>query len=155
MLERGAEVILETARFWSCRAEWKEDLQRYEINDIIGPDEYHDHVDNNVYTNAFARWNLQAALELKDWLEKNHPAAWNRINRRVKLTPKEIIKWQQVINNVYLPFDPQTKLVEQFEGYFQRRDVNLAELEPRTESVQSLLGIEAPMKRKCSSSQMC
>jgi kojibiose phosphorylase len=39
MLERGAEVILETARFWSCRAEWKQDLQRYEINDIIGPDE--------------------------------------------------------------------------------------------------------------------
>jgi kojibiose phosphorylase len=41
-----------------------------------------------------------------------------------------------------LPFDLQTKLVEQFEGYFQRRDVNLAELEPRTESVQSLFGIE-------------
>lgn len=142
MLERGAEVILETARFWSCRAEWNEELQCYEISDIIGPDEYHDHVDNNVYTNAFVRWNLQAALELRDWLDKNHPVQWKKINRRVKLTPKEIIKWQHVIDNIYLSFDPQTKLVEQFEGYFQRRDISLPELEPRTESVQSLFGIE-------------
>ncbi len=58
LLERGAEIILETARFWGSRAEWDEEHQRYEINDIIGPDEYHDHVDNNVYTNALARWNL-------------------------------------------------------------------------------------------------
>jgi kojibiose phosphorylase len=142
LLERGAEVILETARFWSTRAEWNEELQRYEISDIIGPDEYHDHVDNNAYTNAFARWNLQTALDLRDWLEKNHPVTWKKINRRVKLNPKEMIKWQHVIDNIYLPFDPQTKLVEQFEGYYQHRDVNLAELEPRTESVQSLLGIE-------------
>ena len=142
LLERGAEVILETARFWSSRLEWNEELHRYETSDIIGPDEYHDHVDNNAYTNAFARWNLQTALKLRDWLEKNHPVAWKKINRRVKLNPKELIQWQHVIDNIYLPFDPQTKLVEQFDGYFQRRDVNLRELEPRIESVQSLFGIE-------------
>lgn len=142
LLDRGAEVILETARFWSCRAEWNEERQCYEISDIIGPDEYHDHVDNNIYTNAFARWNLQAAIELKNWLEKEHPAAWKKINRRVQLKPEELEKWKHVIDKIYMPFDAKTKLVEQFEGYFQRRDVNLAELEPRTESVQSLFGIE-------------
>ena len=142
LLDRGAEVILETARFWSSRAEWNEDLQRYEISDIVGPDEYHDHVDNNVYTNAFARWNLQTALNLKDWLEKEHPAAWKKLNRRVRLKPQELRKWQHVIDHMYMSFNPQTKLVEQFEGYFQRKDVNLVELEPRSELVQSLFGIE-------------
>jgi len=142
LLERGVEVILETARFWSSRAEWNEERQRYEISDIVGPDEYHDHVDNNIYTNAFARWNLQTALELKNWLEKNHPVAWKKINRRVNLKPKELKQWQHVIDHMYMPFDPQTKLVEQFEGYFQRKDVNLAELEPRTESLQTIFGIE-------------
>jgi len=51
-------------------------------------------------------------------------------------------KWRHVIEHMYMPFDAQTKLIEQFEGYFQRRDVNLTELEPRTESVQALFGIE-------------
>ncbi len=142
LLERGAEVILETARFWSSRAEWNEELQRYEISDIVGPDEYHDHVDNNVYTNAFARWNLQTAIDLKNWLEKDYPVAWKKINRRVRLKAKELNQWQHVIDHMYMSFDPQTKLVEQFEGYFQRKDVNLAELEPRSESVQSIFGIE-------------
>jgi trehalose/maltose hydrolase-like predicted phosphorylase len=142
LLERGAEIILETARFWGTRAQWNEEKQRYEINDIIGPDEYHDHVDNNVYTNALARWNLQAALSLKAWLESDHAAEWKKINRRVHLKPAELEHWQHVINHLYLPFDPETRLVEQFEGYFKRKDVDLAQLEPRTRSVQSLLGIE-------------
>ncbi|HSJ87046.1 MAG TPA: glycoside hydrolase family 65 protein [Anaerolineales bacterium] len=142
MFERGAEVILETARFWSSRAEWNQDSQRYEIRDIIGPDEYHDHVDNNAYTNALARWNLQTALAIQSWLKTEHAAEWETINSRLQLTDEELQKWQHVIDHIYLPFDPQTKLVEQFQGYFQRRDVNLATLEPRTESVQSLFGIE-------------
>jgi trehalose/maltose hydrolase-like predicted phosphorylase len=142
LLERGAEIILETARFWGSRPEWNEEQQRYEIDDIIGPDEYHDHVDNNVYTNALARWNLQTALHLKSWLESEHPSEWKRINRRVRLKPAELKHWQHVIDHIYLPFDSETGLVEQFEGYFKRKDVDLAELEPRKESVQSLFGIE-------------
>ena len=142
LLERAAEVILETARFWASRAEWQEDLRRYEINDIIGPDEYHDHVDNNAYTNALARWNLQTALELSHWLKNRHESVWKKWKRHLHLDAKELEKWGHVIEYMYVPFDPQTKLVEQFEGYFQRRDVNLPELEPRTESVQVLFGIE-------------
>jgi kojibiose phosphorylase len=142
LLERGAEVILETARFWSSRAEWQEEPGCYEISDIIGPDEYHDHVDNNVYTNALARWNLQTALELYHWLKDQHPSEWKKLKRRIKFDEKELAKWQHVIEHIYIPFDEQTRLVEQFEGYFQRRDVDLAELEPRTDSVQALFGIE-------------
>ena len=142
LLERGAEVILETARFWSSRAQWQEDKKRYEIDDIIGPDEYHDHVDNNAYTNALARWNLQTALELYHWLKDEHPSECKKLSRKIKFNEKELEKWRHVIEHLYVPFEAQTKLVEQFEGYFGRRDLNLAELEPRTESVQALLGIE-------------
>jgi kojibiose phosphorylase len=142
LFERGAEVILETARFWSSRAEWVEELQRYEISDVVGPDEYHDHVDNNVFTNVMACWNLRTALELASWLDSEYPDPWKKINRRVQLKLEERRKWQHVIDHMYLPFDPQTRLVEQFEGYFQRKDVNLAEMEPRTESLQSIFGIE-------------
>jgi kojibiose phosphorylase len=142
LLQRGAEIILDTARFWSSRVEWEADLQRYEISGVVGPDEYHDNVDNNVYTNALARWNLQDGLKLAAWMQSAHPAEWRRLNRRLHLKNKELKHWQEVIDHIYVAFDPKTKLIEQFEGYFQRNDVDLAALEPRTESVQTLYGID-------------
>lgn len=146
LFERGAEVILETARFWGSRAEWVEEFQRYEISDVVGPDEYHEHVDNNVYTNVLARWNLKTALALANWMETEHGEKWKKINRRVQLKSEERRQWQHVVDYMYVPFDPMTKLIEQFEGYFQRKDLNLAEMEPRTESVQSIFGIEGTNK---------
>lgn len=142
LLERGAEIILQTARFWASRVEWNAGLRRYEINDIVGPDEYHDHVDNNIYTNWLARWNLQTALHLQTWLSTEHTQAWRKLNRRVALKSPELKQWQFIIDNIYLPFDPQSRLYEQFEGYFQRSDVNFADYEPRTLSMQQIFGIE-------------
>lgn len=142
LLERGAEIILETARFWAARAEWKPESGCYEISDVVGPDEYHDHVDNNAYTNALARWNLTVAAELQRWLRAEHSPAWRKLNRRVKLSTHELEAWGHVAAKLYVPHDPATRLIEQFAGYFQRTDINLPDLEPRSQSVQSLLGIE-------------
>jgi trehalose/maltose hydrolase-like predicted phosphorylase len=142
LLERGAEIILDTARFWGSRVEWNPDRQRFEINDIIGPDEYHDRVDNNIFTNALARWNLQTALDLAAWMKETYPVDWRRLNQRLQLKDDEFRHWKEVIDRIYLAFDPMTKLIEQFEGYFQRKDIDLVALEPRTQSVQALFGIE-------------
>ena len=142
LIERGAEVILETARFWASRVEWVPNLNRFEINDIIGPDEYHDHVDNNFFTNAMARWNLRTAFTVLEWLKENAPQEWQRLRRRLGLKPSELKAWQDVIDQIFIAYDPRTKLIEQFRGYFQRKDVDLTSLEPRQESVQALFGIE-------------
>ena len=142
LLERGAEIILETARFWAERAEWNDTRQRYEYSDVIGPDEYHDHVDNNAYTNYLARWNLNLGLQLASWLEQEHPQEGQALLQRLALTREERQHWQKVAEALYCPLNRETRLVEQFAGYFGRRDVDLAALEPRTRSVQALLGIE-------------
>ena len=142
LIERGAEVILEAARFWASRVEWKAGANRFEISDIIGPDEYHDHVNNNIYTNMMARWNLQTALELVCWLREHHPARWKKLHGSLDLRESELTNWQHIIDRIYISYDPQTKLVEQFDGYFQRKDINLTGMKDRTESVQVILGIE-------------
>lgn len=142
MIHRGAEVILDTARFWASRVEWIPERERYEINDIIGPDENHDHVDNSAYTNILAQWHMRTALGLTHWLQEKAPAAWQKYRRSLRLTQPEIKKWQTVCDHIYIPYDPASGMIEQFSGYFQRRDVNLADLEPRSQSVQSLFGIE-------------
>jgi len=140
-IEKGAELMLDTAKFWASRAEWNADQNRYEFNDVIGPDEYHDHVDNNFYTNRMAQWNLQTALDVLGWLEMNAPAKADELTRRLGLTSELLAKWKKILTRIYLSIYPDG-LIEQFEGYFQRRDVDLASLEPREISAQVLFGIE-------------
>jgi kojibiose phosphorylase len=138
---QGAELILDTARFWGSRAEWKPATQRYEYTDVIGPDEYHDHVDNNPYTNRMAQWNLETALEALTWLQRHDPARAAELTERLDLSPARLAHWREVIDRLYVPRSPEG-IYEQFDGYFQRRDIDLASLEPRTRSVQEVFGIE-------------
>ncbi len=142
MLTRGAEIFFEVARFWASRAEWNKDANRFEYRDVIGPDENHDHVDNNAFTNAFARWTLLTARRVLEWVEQRDPQAAANYRTRLELDEAELQRWQHVADHIYFAYDPHTALVEQFEGYFQRRDIDLPSMEPRTESVQAILGIE-------------
>ena len=61
LLEGGAEVILECARFYYSYAYFKKDKNRYEILDVIGPDEYHERVNNNAFTSMVAKATFEIA----------------------------------------------------------------------------------------------
>jgi kojibiose phosphorylase len=126
-LNYGIEIFLETARFWSSRGEYNKELDRYEINQVIGPDEFHEHVDNNVYTNYFAKWNIEKSFEILDWLQQNHKAEYERIISKIGITEKELEKWKDVADKMYIPFDPEKRLMEQHEGYFQLKDYIITE----------------------------
>jgi kojibiose phosphorylase len=142
MRDYGAEIVLDTARFWGCRVERNAALGRYEINDVIGPDEYHEHVNDNAFTNAMARWNLEAALEVLAWLRREYPEEAAELEARLDLSQARLAQWADVSDSLYVARDPETGLMEQFEGFFERNDVNLADYEPRDISMQALLGIE-------------
>lgn len=130
MRDYGAEIVLDTARFWASRARWNEDRGRYDVLDVIGPDEYHEHVDNNAYTNGMARWNLEAALEVLAWLRKTAPQKAADLESRLGLTDEVLRRWAHVIENLYIPHDPESGLIEQFEGFFDREDIDLSAYEP-------------------------
>ena len=141
MIEKGAELILDTAKFWASRAEWNADEERYEYRDVIGPDEYHEHVDNNAYTNRFAQWNLQTALEILEWLRGTAPERATTLVEQLDLNDERLSHWRDVIERMHLHVS-ETGLIEQFDGYFRRQEVDLTALEPRTKSVQEIFGIE-------------
>src|SRR5687767_399632 len=140
-MESGVELIFDTAKFWASRAEWNAEKDRYEYNDVIGPDEYHEHVDNNAYTNRMAQWNLQTALQMLEWLKEQAPQKANELITRLDLNEERLRKWRDVIQKIYLHIAPNG-LIEQFEGYYQRKDIDLGTLEPRTKSAQEIFGIE-------------
>jgi kojibiose phosphorylase len=147
LIDEGAELILDTAKFWASRAEWNAQLGRYEYNDVIGPDEYHEHVNNNAFTNRMAQWNVETALHVLEWLKVHAPAKAAELIDRLDLSHERLAHWRDVRDKIYLPIQP-SGLIEQFDGYFQRTDVDLAALEPRTRSVQEIFGIAGANERQ-------
>ena len=145
-IEAGIPVLLETAVFWGERAE--PEGERFAIRDVIGPDEYHDHVDNNQFTNHIIRWHLRTALEALDWLVNRHPLEHARICAELDLNSNRLAHWQRVIDGLTLLQDPETGLIEQFEGFYHLKDVDWPAYEGRTRSMQEILGIEGCAEHK-------
>ena len=123
LLHMGAEILMETARFWMSRCQYIEEKDRYEIHKVTGPDEWHEPVDNNVYTNYLARWNLRYVIDLAKFLEREHPEDYNALAEKINLTKTEIAAWEQAQGKIYLPKKEGTQLLEQFEGYFNLKEV--------------------------------
>ncbi|MBF2007994.1 MAG: glycoside hydrolase family 65 protein [Chlorogloeopsis fritschii C42_A2020_084] len=148
MRDCGAEIILDTAVFWESRVEWNQQRHCYDIRDTIGPDENHDRVDNNAFTNVMVQWHLQTALALWDWLVKSYPDTSAQLAEKLYLQPEHLELWGDIANRLYVNQDLATGLIEQFEGFFNLEDVNLADYEPRTKSMQGLLGVEATSQKQ-------
>jgi kojibiose phosphorylase len=146
MIERGAEMIIESARFWASRAEWKEDRHRYEFTHVIGPDEYHEHVDNNAYTNRFAAWHLRTALDIAAWLTATDPARAKELLGDDGQSAATLAEFRRVADAIFSGKQRPDGVVEQFEGYFERQEVDQADYAGRSNSMQAILGMEGVAK---------
>jgi len=147
LVNAGAEILIETARFWASRAELEED-GRYHIRGVIGPDEYHEKVDDNAYTNGLAQWNLEVGEEVARLVAERWPEQWRALSRRLGLEAEEPRRWLQVARELYTGFDEQTGLFEQFRGYFGLEDIDLAPFAQRTAPMDVLLGRERIQRAK-------
>lgn len=127
LLKKGAEILMETARFWASRCEYIAEKDRYEIRKVTGPDEWHEPVDNNVYTNYLAKWNLRYVIALIRDLKEHYREDHDKIVTKISLTEKEIEEWNLVQSKIYLPRKEGTQLLEQFEGYFDLHEVTIQE----------------------------
>jgi kojibiose phosphorylase len=134
----GAEIFLDTAVFWGSRVESKNG--RYELSQQIGPDEYHENVDNSVFANRVVVWHLARALELLDWLQQYAAADHARLVNQLNLTPARLNHWKDIIAKMFIPFDEEKQIHIQFPGFFDMEFIPVPLYEPRTTSVQAILG---------------
>jgi kojibiose phosphorylase len=141
LLAAGAEIILDTARFWSSRAVLEADGQ-YHIRGVIGPDEYHEGVDDNAYTNGMARWNVERGLEIAALLQVRWPQRWEALREQLSITPAELALWRDVAARLETGLVPASGLLEEFAGFFQLEQIDLAAYTPRTAAMDVLLGRE-------------
>jgi trehalose/maltose hydrolase-like predicted phosphorylase len=146
LLAAGAEILLETARFWSSRAGMEPD-GRCHVRDVIGPDEYHERIDDNAFTNVMARWNIERAIEVVALLRARWPARWAELASRLALDDGELARWAGTAATIATGFDPATGLFEQFAGFHALETIDLANYASRTVPMDVILGRER--MRRC------
>jgi 1,2-alpha-glucosylglycerol phosphorylase len=132
LLDYGAEVVFEVARFLASRVHFRLDKGQYEIIRVLGPDEYHENVDNNFFTNYQSRFALEYALEVWEWLQDEAPETWPKLRKRLGVEDEEIEQWRDIAAQIYVPKPGSgTKLIEQFQGFWDHEDITPEKLKER------------------------
>jgi trehalose/maltose hydrolase-like predicted phosphorylase len=147
MLNAGGDILIETARFWASRAQMEDD-GRAHIRAVIGPDEYHEGIDDNAYTNVMARWNLNRAADAVAVLQRKWPADWKRLSMRIGLEEDEPTVWRRIADALVIGFHAETGLFEQFEGYFGLAEADVAAYESCGVPIDLCLGPERTRQSK-------
>lgn len=119
----GAEMLVEIARFWASTSRYNRSLDRYEIHNVMGPDEFHDGypgvdepgLNNNAYTNIMAVWVLCRALETMELLPDMRRQV---LMEKLALKPEELEHWEDISRKMRVVFHDDG-IISQFEGYDQ------------------------------------
>lgn len=122
--EKGYEIIFDTAKFWNSRFEWQESRQRFEILNVVGPDEYTEHADNNAFTNYGAHWNVRLAMRLYKKLEEEQPGIFNRLDEKLQLK-RAYQQWEERIDKLYLPQPNEDKVIPQDDAFLSKKIIDL------------------------------
>jgi len=120
LLSYALEMIFQTARFWASRVVASGDT--FEIRTVIGPDEFHEHVDNNAYTNYLVRWHLKLAAILHAYFIRRNDKQFASLCSKLSLLPAEAAQWQEISGKLHFRIHGETSLIEQFDGYFGLKD---------------------------------
>ena len=122
----GRDLAVETARYWASRIR-VDRSGRGHLYGVMGPDEYHEVVDDNAFTNVMARWNLTRGAEL---LGSSGRAA----------DAEEAARWRELATGLVDGWDPERRLYEQFAGYFGLQPMLVAQVARPPVAIDVLLG---------------
>ena len=138
----GAEMILEIARFWSSIATYNPSEEKYEILNVIGPDEYHDAypksktpgLKNNAYTNIMAVFVLNKAVELQNIVSEMD---FRGLCEKLQIEKTEIQRWEDIRKKMKIPFH-DGNIITQFEGYEDLRELDWSAYRKKYSNIQRL-----------------
>lgn len=130
LAQGGARTVLECARFYFSLLVERSTSDQWEIHDVIGPDEYHERVNNNAYTNRMAlatiRWAVEAAAVLKETDKAAYRSFCAQTGAEALLP-----KLQDAANRLYVPAPNAEGVIEQFDGYFALEDASVEAVRSR------------------------
>jgi len=126
--EFGLEVLVSISRFWSQRITWSENLRKFVMLGVTGPNEYENNVNNNWYTNYIAIWTLKYTLEAITKV-KNNSTDYLRIKAELNFEEKEeTARWSEIIDKMHFPFDEERQVYLQQDGFLDKELLSVEQI---------------------------
>jgi alpha,alpha-trehalose phosphorylase len=130
----GGEIMVETARLWNDLGFYSHRTSAtnnssgrggngervFHIHGVTGPDEYTAVVNDNLYTNVMARFNLRYAARVIELLHDTAPEALEAVARRVSLQDGEVDEWIEAAEAMFLPYDEELGIHPQDSDFLER-----------------------------------
>ncbi|MDR0299909.1 MAG: glycoside hydrolase family 65 protein [Streptococcaceae bacterium] len=123
--DKAYELLIDTAKFWSSRLEWSADKNLYEIRDVIGPDEYKEHINNNAYTNYTAAWNIRYVINLIEELKTSDTESYGKLDAKFNLSSltRDL---QEKLPLIFLPEPTVDGIIPQDDSYLTKKIIDLS-----------------------------
>jgi kojibiose phosphorylase len=125
LYDKGAEIIIETARFWTKRVDRLPGREGLHILGVMGPDEYKPITNNNAFTNFVARLNLNLAVQVAGEMKLNAPHQYERLIEKIHLSETELKDFMQIASEMNLPQDMERNIIWQCDHF----DTDYAEID--------------------------
>lgn len=132
----GFNMLLEICRFYADYLTLN-DKGQYECLNVIGPDEYHEHVDNNAYTNYLIKFSMERLDSYLKYFQENDIIYYEDT---IKTHHDLLIKAKAIEKNILLPKPNQEGIIPQFDGYLELEDVKISDLLAKKQSENEYLG---------------
>ncbi|GAA0134853.1 glycoside hydrolase family 65 protein [Paenibacillus sp. YSY-4.3] len=124
----GLEVLVEISRFWEERVNFSKDKGKYVMLGVTGPNEYENNVNNNWYTNRIAVWTLEYTQEVMSYLKEHEQARYAELVDKLELKDEELAKWNEIIGNMYYPYDEERDVFLQQDGFLDKDIIPVKDL---------------------------
>jgi len=140
--EFGAEIFLEICRFWASKAIFNQQTRRYDIDGVMGPNEYHEAypesktggIKNNAYTNVMTVWVFNHAFIILNLLTQS---IRTNLLKKINLSDNELTEWRDISNNLNVPLS-DNNVLEQYEGYFNLKELNWKSYREKYENISRM-----------------
>ncbi|WP_036318608.1 glycoside hydrolase family 65 protein [Microbacterium indicum] len=122
MANAGVDLLVETARLWSTLGFWRmgDEGESFHIHGVTGPDEYTTVVNDNLFTNVMARFNLRAAAYVVREMARTVPEAYRAMVDRLGVTPDEPEGWERAGDAMDIPYSEGAEIHPQDSLFLER-----------------------------------
>ncbi len=135
LIDHGVELLVEVTRLFASLAAYDPADDRFDIDGVMGPDEFHDGppgapgtgLRNNAYTNVLAAWVITKTAEALELLATRDCA---RLWRRLRIGEHERARWEHLSRRLRVPFHTDG-VISQFEGYEHLAELDWARYRAR------------------------
>lgn len=123
----AVDVLVETARMWEDLGFWRANGDdNFHIHGVTGPDEYTTVVNDNLFTNVMARFNLRAAAFVVEAMREDYPEDYARLVDRLSLGVHETTEWTRAADHMSIPYAESIGIHPQDSHFLEREIWDLA-----------------------------